>query len=487
MAAPSSSGARPTRRAFLAALAAGGAGLSAAAYARYAEPTWFELAEVPLDRALFPAPAGLRILHLSDLHLGPHVSLGHIEHAVELGLAQRPDLVALTGDYITGRLREAAAYAAVLRRLSAAAPTFACLGNHDAIVAEGPIGEVARTAAVMGLLRAAQADVLVNETREVAVRGGRLKVSGLGDLWTKQNHPARCLTPRRGPGREPLAHLLLNHNPDARIATMPYHWDLMLCGHTHGGQVGVPGLAEWLAPVSDKSHLEGLREREGRLIHITRGIGNLYGVRFWCRPQVEPARRRLGLRVEAHRQRTTVGVEALHAGERVDHGGRLAQRGRVVAHQAGPAEEVGDAQAAEETAGPAGRQGVARARGEVAQHRRGLMPEQQGAGGGDAGRKGVELGLRDHQLEVLRGDQVRDLGGLLDAVDDDGADHAVQGEADLVAVREAARLRAGLGRGSARRVRRSRRRGRVSPCPSRARPGRRGRPRPTPAWPCGRR
>ncbi len=68
MAAPSSSGSRPTRRAFLAALAAGGAGLSAAAYARYAEPTWFELAEVPLDRALFPAPAGLRILHLSDLH-----------------------------------------------------------------------------------------------------------------------------------------------------------------------------------------------------------------------------------------------------------------------------------------------------------------------------------------------------------------------------------------------------------------------------------
>ena len=286
MAAPSSSGSRPTRRAFLAALAAGGVGLSAAAYARYAEPTWFELAEVPLDRALFPAPTGLRILHLSDLHLGPHVSLAHIEQAVELGLAQRPDLVALTGDYITGRLREAAAYAAVLRRLSAAAPTFACLGNHDAIVADGPIGEVARTAAVMGLLRAAQVETLVNETREVAVRGGRLKVSGLGDLWTKQNHPARCLTPRRGPGREPLAHLLLNHNPDARIATMPYHWDLMLCGHTHGGQVGVPGLAEWVAPVADKSHIEGLREREGRLIHITRGVGNLYGVRFWCRPQV---------------------------------------------------------------------------------------------------------------------------------------------------------------------------------------------------------
>ncbi len=287
MALPSATpGARPTRRAFLGLLAAGGAGLAAAAYARQAEPGWLDVAEVALDPAKFPAPRGLRILHLSDLHLGPHVPLASIERAVTLGLAQRPDLVALTGDYVTGRLRETAAYAAVLRRLADAAPTFACLGNHDAIVAAGPVGEVARTAAVVRLLREARADVLVNETREVAVRGGRVRVSGLGDLWTGQNYPARCLAPVRGPGREPLAHVLLNHNPDARVAAMPYHWDLMLCGHTHGGQLGVPGVAEWLAPVRDKAHIEGLRERAGRLVHITRGVGSLYGVRLFCRPQV---------------------------------------------------------------------------------------------------------------------------------------------------------------------------------------------------------
>lgn len=280
------SGARPTRRAFLGLLAAGGAGLAASAYARHAEPDWLEVAEVALDPVKFPAPTGLRILHLSDLHLGPHVPLALIERAVTLGLARRPDLIALTGDYVTGRLRETAAYAAVLRRLADAAPTFACLGNHDAIVAAGPVGEVARTAAVVRLLREARADVLVNETREVAVRGGRVRVSGLGDLWTGQNHPARCLAPVRGPGREPPAHVLLNHNPDARVAAMPYHWDLMLCGHTHGGQLGVPGVAEWLAPVRDKAHIEGLRERAGRLVHITRGVGSLYGVRLFCRPQV---------------------------------------------------------------------------------------------------------------------------------------------------------------------------------------------------------
>ena len=277
---------RSTRRAFLATMAVGGVGLTAAAYARYAEPDWFDVSEVALDPAKFPAPTGLRILHLSDLHLGPHVPLAHIERAIGLGLALKPDLVALTGDYVTGRLRAAEAYAAVLRRLADAAPTFACLGNHDAIVATSPVGEIARTAAVVNLLRDARIEVLLNQTREVAVRGGRLRISGLGDLWTGQNHPARCLSPVLGPGREPLAHLLLNHNPDARVAAMAYHWDLMLCGHTHGGQVGLPGVAEWLAPVRDTSHIEGLKERAGRLVHISRGVGNLYGVRFLCRPQV---------------------------------------------------------------------------------------------------------------------------------------------------------------------------------------------------------
>lgn len=277
---------KPSRRAFLALLAAGGAGLSAAAYAHWVEPDFFDLAEVTLDPQLFPAAKGFSILHLSDLHLGPHVPLALIDEAITLGLAQRPDVIALTGDFITGRLRAAPAYAAVLRRLAQAAPTFACLGNHDAIVATGPIGVRARTAAVTQLLADAGVDLLLNETREKVIRGQRLQLSGLGDLWTGQNNPSACLLPVAA-ARSPLVpHLLLNHNPDARSAAMAYQWQLMLCGHTHGGQLGLPWVAERLAPVQDKSHIAGLREREGRLVYITRGVGNLYGVRFWCRPQV---------------------------------------------------------------------------------------------------------------------------------------------------------------------------------------------------------
>lgn len=277
---------KPSRRAFLALLAAGGAGLSAAAYARWVEPSIFEVTEITLDPKLFPAAKGFAILHLSDLHLGPHVPLELIDEAVTLGLAQRPDIIVLTGDFITGRLRAGPAYAAVLRRLAQAAPTFACLGNHDAIVATGPIGVRARTAAVTQLLVEAGVDLLLNESREKVIRGQRLQLSGLGDLWTGQNNPSACLPPIAPRWASGIPHLLLNHNPDARAAAMAYQWHLMLCGHTHGGQVGLPWIAERLAPVQDKTHIEGLRVREGRLVYITRGVGNLYGVRFWCRPQV---------------------------------------------------------------------------------------------------------------------------------------------------------------------------------------------------------
>jgi predicted MPP superfamily phosphohydrolase len=207
-----------------------------------------------------------------------------IAEAIRLGLGRHPDLVTLTGDFVTGRLGPGEGYARELSRLVDAAPTFACLGNHDGMPTANPARHEPDDRAVSRLLRQAGIGLLVNERARVRLRGVDLEVAGLGDLWAGRQDPARCLdVADRGAGP---ARLLLNHNPDARAALMPFAWDLMLCGHTHGGQVGFPWLARRLAPVRDKSHLEGLQEREGRLIHITRGVGNLHGLRFGCRPQV---------------------------------------------------------------------------------------------------------------------------------------------------------------------------------------------------------
>ena len=80
--------------------------------------------------------------------------------------------------------------------------------------------------------------------------------------------------------------VLLAHNPDSKDILGAYPWDLMLSGHTHGGQVIVPFDGPRFAPVEDKRYVAGLKPWGTRQIHVSRGVGNVGGVRFRCRPEV---------------------------------------------------------------------------------------------------------------------------------------------------------------------------------------------------------
>lgn len=276
--------ARLTRRAFLGAAAAAVAGGS---YLRWGEPRWLVVHRVTVAVANQTGTASmpLRILHLSDFHVSPVVPLEFIAEAIRLGLAQRPDVVALTGDFITDDLPNAADYAAVLRTLSDAVPTFASLGNHDGGHWAQRAGGAHTPVAVQTLLRDAGIACLVNGRRDLTVKGRRVAVTGVGDLWSRQCEPERAFA-RGGEERAGTLRLLLNHNPDAKELLQPYPWDLMLCGHTHGGQLRLPLLGTPFAPVKDKRYVEGLHRWDDRWLYITRGVGNLHGVRFNCRPQV---------------------------------------------------------------------------------------------------------------------------------------------------------------------------------------------------------
>jgi predicted MPP superfamily phosphohydrolase len=83
-----------------------------------------------------------------------------------------------------------------------------------------------------------------------------------------------------------ILRILLNHNPDAKDLVRSFEWDLMLCGHTHGGQVRLPLIGAPFAPVQDKRYLHGLYAWDKRWLHITSGVGNLHGLRFNCRPEI---------------------------------------------------------------------------------------------------------------------------------------------------------------------------------------------------------
>ena len=270
-----------SRRRFLA--TAGLAGLGGASYVHWLEPEWLEVGrhEIPLNKSQPRAP--LKILQLSDLHASPVVSLDFIAQAVELGLRQQPDLICLTGDFISHTFDEFGEYARVLAPLAKSAPTFACLGNHDGGAWSVRCGGYDNTARVGTLLAESGITLLHNRATRVQLRDWNLQLVGVGDFWSGAMMPGVAFGEAR-PGADAV--VLLSHNPDTKTFLKPFAWDLMLCGHTHGGQVRLPFIGTPFAPVQDKTFVEGLRRWENRWIHITRGVGNLHGIRFNCRPEV---------------------------------------------------------------------------------------------------------------------------------------------------------------------------------------------------------
>lgn len=268
-----------TRRAMI---FGGSAGGFATLYPFLVEPRWLETT-VTAVRMPGHRNGQIRVLQLTDLHASWAVPLQFIETAIATGLAQGPDLVCLTGDFITHREDfELKSYLAVLRSLASKRPTYAVLGNHDS----GVYG-VRRTGylgseTVVKLLHDAGVRVLHNRAERVEIKGQMLQIAGVGDYWTEEVEPWLAFQ-SLDPG-EPT--LLLSHNPDSKDVLGTYPWHLMLCGHTHGGQVIIPFEGPRYAPVRDKRFVAGLRGWNDKQIYVSRGVGNLMSVRFQCRPEV---------------------------------------------------------------------------------------------------------------------------------------------------------------------------------------------------------
>jgi predicted MPP superfamily phosphohydrolase len=127
--------------------------------------------------------------------------------------------------------------------------------------------------------------ILINESHRIGRGGTSLEILGVDDFLT--GFPIK--PPPRAPSPEHSARILISHNPDyvAMLLEEEKHsFDVALCGHTHGGQCGLPLLGPALAPVRDKAFIAGAYRYADRWIHVTRGIGNLYGLRLACRPEI---------------------------------------------------------------------------------------------------------------------------------------------------------------------------------------------------------
>ena len=136
---------------------------------------------------------------------------------------------------------------------------------------------------IKNLLAESGIRMLHNEGVSISVRGQKLGLVGVGDLWANDLDSEKAFASMQGQG---VPVILLSHNPDSKQQLVPFHWDLMLCGHTHGGQLELPILGTPFAPVRDHDFVRGLHRWKERWIYITKGVGNLYGLRFNCRPEV---------------------------------------------------------------------------------------------------------------------------------------------------------------------------------------------------------
>lgn len=251
----------------------------------------FEVHRVDVPIAGLPrALDGLTIAQLSDLHAGSFFSERPMEEVVSTVQALQPDLVAITGDYVNHDVAELPLILPALQRLRADLGVFGCLGNHD---------HYARVEAVTEQVRASAVDLLVNQGRTLSIDGARLHVIGTDNTGFYQHFAdlptalSRLDVARDG---EEIR-ILLAHTPtywDTDIRPQHPDIDLMLCGHTHGGQVGFElgplrySLARVAYPRWAGLYAEPRRDGGNpQFLYVNRGVGTVGPpLRLGIRPEI---------------------------------------------------------------------------------------------------------------------------------------------------------------------------------------------------------
>ena len=224
-------------------------------------------------RRLPPAFDGFRIVQLSDIHHSPFTSRAQIERAVDTANSLQPDIVALTGDYISKERRYAAPCAELLGKLRARHGVFAVLGNHD---------HWTDAALITDLFRAERMTVLVNQGMRFELKGAAFWLAGVDDTMVGLEDLPLALAG----SREDEFKLLLAHNPIILRRAARAGVDLVLSGHTHGGQVSLRSERS-VSGRPRRRLLRGLARQGETQIYVTRGLGTVVlPVRFGCPPEV---------------------------------------------------------------------------------------------------------------------------------------------------------------------------------------------------------
>jgi predicted MPP superfamily phosphohydrolase len=220
--------------------------------------------------------AGMKIGFITDTHVGPFVETGDLYRALDLIRAESPDLILLGGDYISESPRYAPETAAAIADLLSDAPLggYGVIGNHDLSVSRTRVQEALVTVGI---------PVLRNQTTVVTYGGAHLAIAGIDETLLGDPRPVETIA--QAPAGVPV--LALWHEPEFAEQAAAAGAFAQLSGHTHGGQIRLPGIGPVGLPVHGKRHVIGRGIADGMPIYTSRGVG-VYRppARFNCPPEV---------------------------------------------------------------------------------------------------------------------------------------------------------------------------------------------------------
>ncbi len=263
-----------------------GASIGALAYGTYHENQALETSRVTLTyKGLHPDLLGFRIVQVTDIHAGPLISFDTVSKVVSTANALKPDLIVLTGDYVNNNPAYIPGCLGLLNDLSAPAGVFGVYGNHDYYTGINSV----RTG-----FSKTHISMLTDSRRTARGLAGLLNIIGVNDPMRDWASDAQF---------ENVAHiaaladrdqfnLLLSHRPGIFRVSKALKVDLTLAGHTHGGQIIVPGVGERGFSLARLflTYTNGLytADEDSQVrMYVSRGIGTIIApVRLFCKPEI---------------------------------------------------------------------------------------------------------------------------------------------------------------------------------------------------------
>jgi predicted MPP superfamily phosphohydrolase len=245
-------------------------------------PLFIERYIITVNHYTIPVPNlphefdGLRVIHLTDLHYGPLMPLEILAKVIQKTNELEKDIVVCTGDYVRG------AYAArrlegiwsVMAKLHAPEGVYTVLGNHD---------HWASTEQSVHCLNTSGHINLRHKAVPLSRAGKTLWLGGAGDLW--EDHVNLDQVLKDVP--DDACRIVLAHNPDTADTDYTTRVDLIISGHTHGGQVKIPFIGTPMLPVKNKAYSSGFICSPKTGVFISRGIGwAALPIRFNCFPEI---------------------------------------------------------------------------------------------------------------------------------------------------------------------------------------------------------